>query len=460
VYQAQRVHCVGIGGTGISAIARVLLERGVEVTGSDLRLSPVARALADSGARVYAGHDAAHVGDVDALLVSSAIPEENPEIVAARERGIPVFKRAAFLGELMAGKIGVAVAGTHGKTTTTGMIAWILSQAGWDPTFIVGGVLEGLNTNAHAGQGAHFVIEADEYDHMFLGLRPTVAAITHLEHDHPDCFPTFAAMQGAFQQFTTLVPAEGLIVGCGDQPAVAELLSVPRQAAVRTCGLGPGHDVRALEVRPNAAGGHDFVVSSLGQRWGCVRLPVPGLHNVQNALVALAVADWLGVDVQAICDALATFPGVGRRFQVLGEVNGITVVDDYGHHPTEIRATLAAARARYGDRPLWAVFQPHTYSRIKVLWKEFVTSFRDADHVIVLDVYAAREKDPMGVSAAELAAQMNHPSAQYISGLDAAAEHILAHLESNAVVVTLSAGDGNQVGTRVLKRLRNGQVYA
>ncbi len=441
----------------------MLLEQGYQVTGSDLRLSLVAETLANSGAVVFTGHDASNLGDADTVLVSSAIPDDNLEVVEARRRGLPVFKRAEFLGHLTADKTGIAVAGTHGKTTTTSMIVWILTQADLDPTFIVGGVIQSLGTNARAGRGSHFVIEADEYDHMFLGLRPTVAAITHLEHDHPDCFPTFDKMRAAFGQFVDLVPPDGLIVGCGDHLAVAALLKrthgaadahacVGRRPMVQTCGLGLQNDWQALQVAPNSVGGHDFEISRMGERWGRVRLRVPGIHNVQNATIALAIADWLDVDRKTVCRALETFSGVGRRFEVCGQVDGITVVDDYGHHPTEIRATLAAARARYGERPLWAVFQPHTYSRLKALWDDFTTCFTLADHVIVLDVYAAREIDTLGLSAADLVTQMEHPDARHIADFGGAADHIVSHAEPSAVIITLSAGDGNQVGVQVLRQ--------
>jgi UDP-N-acetylmuramate--alanine ligase len=462
--QGKRIHCVGIGGIGISAIARVLLDRGYQVTGSDLSLSAPAKALAESGAVVYVGHNASHLGDVDAVLISSAIPDANPEVAEAKRRGIPVYKRAEFLGspmaDLMADKVGIAVAGTHGKTTTASMLAWALTRAGCDPSFVVGGIVQGLGTNAQAGRGPHFVIEADEYDRMFLGLRPTVAAITHLEHDHPDCYPTFADMQAAFEQFVDRVPADGLVVGCADQPAVAALLSRRRTGVtIQTCGLGDRHDWRASDVRVNSVGGHDFRVSrtthSTSERavWGDVRLQVPGVHNVQNALVALVVLDWLDIDRETVRHALSSFPGVGRRFETQGQVNGRTVVDDYGHHPTEIRATLAAARARYGARPLWAVFQPHTYSRLKALWGDFQSCFALADHVIVLDVYAARETDTLGLSAADLVEQMEHRDTRYVAAIANAADYIVDHAEPDAVVITLSAGDGNQVGKQVLNRL-------
>ncbi len=452
----RHIHCVGIGGIGISAIARVLLERGVRISGSDARLSPAALSLAQAGAVVMAGHNAAHLGSPDAVLISSAVPPDNPEVVEARRRGIPVFKRAEFLGQLMADQIGVAVAGTHGKTTTTALIAWILAQAGLDPTFIVGGMVSQWGVNARAGHGPHFVIEADEYDHMFLGLRPTVAAVTHLEHDHPDCFPTWDDMRRAFEQFLALVPANGLIVGCGDQAHVVALLT--QQAAlggapVQTCGLAASNDWQAVEVEPDS-GGHRFQVIRHGQLWGSASLSIPGIHNVQNTLIAIAIADWLGVTAADIAGALASFGGTERRFQVRGEVGGITVIDDYGHHPTEIVATLAAARARYGRRPLWAIFQPHTYSRTRALWNEFLACFAQADHVIVLDIYAAREQDTLGISAGALAAELSarHPDAHFIADFDQAAQYIIQHAEPQAVIITLSAGDGNRVGELVLEK--------
>jgi len=452
----KQIHCVGIGGIGISAIARVLLERGYRVSGSDLRPSAVAQALADAGAVVYLGHDAAHLGEADTVLISSAIPASNPEVVAARERGIPVLKRSEFLGHLMNDQTGIAVAGTHGKTTTTGMIVSILDRAGLDPTFIVGGVIPALNANARAGGGPHFVIEADEYDHMFLGLRPTVAAITHLEHDHPDCFPTMSDMEAAFDRFLDLVPSEGLIVGCADQPAVRTLLDRARErsaATILTCGLQPGHNWRAVDLKVNALGGYSFVARKQNMFWGSVDLQAPGVHNVQNALLALVVAQYVGVGGKQIREALADFVGVKRRFEIVGQVGGVTVIDDYGHHPTEIRVTLAAARTRYRERPIWAVFQPHTYSRLAALWDEFCACFDDADHVIVLDIYAARERDTLGLSAAALAKQIRHPDVRHVSGLENAARAIVDGVEPDAVVITFSAGDGNLVGTSVLKQI-------
>jgi UDP-N-acetylmuramate--alanine ligase len=350
---------------------------------------------------------------------------------------------------MMGEKCGVAVAGTHGKTTTTSMIVWSLLNAGLDPTFIVGGVMQALGTNARAGQGSIFVIEADEYDRMFLGLRPTVAVVTHLEHDHPDCYPTFEELREAFEQFLAQVPDDGVIVGCGDQPAVVDLLQGQRGSQVVTCGLSEENEWYAQEVWPNGIGGYDMNVVHKSTEWGCARLPLPGLHNVQNALLAIAAADWLGVEGATIRSALASFAGVARRFETQVLRDGLVVVDDYAHHPTKIEATLKAARGRYPDRPLWAVFQPHTFSRTKALWTEFTTCFAEADHVVVLDVYPAREKDTLGVSAQTLASEVEHPDVHYIPDFEAAAHFIVRHLTPDAVVITLSAGDGNQVGARV-----------
>jgi UDP-N-acetylmuramate--alanine ligase len=437
----------------MSAIARVLLERGWSVTGSDLHMSDVAQSLVESGAEIAIGHDAANVGQVDAVLVSSAIPADNPELVAARCRGIPILKRAEFLGRLMQDKIGIAVAGTAGKTTTTSMLVWILTQAGRDPSYIVGGVIDELGTNAHAGEGAHFVIEADEYDYMFLGLRPAVAAVTHLEHDHPDCYPTFAEMKEAFAQFVDRVPGDGLIVGATDHPHVAALLAECDAARIWRCGLGAGSDWRADGLQVDRQGGYAFQVYRDDAPWGAIRLGVPGAYNVQNALVAMAIASWLGVDKADIQRSIATFSGIARRFQILGRSGEIVVIDDYAHHPTKIRAALAAAKARYRDRPLWAVFQPHTYSRTKALWEAFCSSFAKADHVLVLDVYPARETDTLGVDVQELAQAIEHTDVRYTATTEQAVACLLAEAERDAVIMTLSAGDGNEVGIRLLDRL-------
>jgi UDP-N-acetylmuramate--alanine ligase len=444
-----RIHIVGIGGAGMSAIATVLIERGYRISGSDQSDSDMIRSLRDQGAQVLVGHRAENVGEVDMVVASSAIQEDNVELAVARARQMPISKRARFLGWLMQGALGVAVAGTHGKTTTTAMITQILLGDGRDPSFIVGGTIGAIGKSAHAGRDREFVIEADEYDRMFLGLTPAIEVITNVEHDHPDCYPTFADMLEAFRGFIDRLPADGLLVACGDDAAASRLA---RDATHKTMyGFDPALDWHATDVRPNNAGGSDFLAHRRAESLGLIRLRVPGRHNVLNALAALAVADALGVSFSKTQDALADFRGVGRRFEVRGEVNSVTIVDDYGHHPTEIRATLAGARLRYPNRKIWAVFQPHTYSRTKTLLDRFAAAFVDADHVIVTAIYAAREKDTLDISNADIVAAMQHPDARAIDTLSDAAQYLRQHTQPGDVVITFSAGDANKISTELLK---------
>jgi UDP-N-acetylmuramate--alanine ligase len=451
-----RVHFIGIGGAGLSAIARVMMERGAQVSGSDLVLSPVAAALARDGARVYVGHSAEQVSGADRVIVSSAVPDENVELTAAREAGIPIYRRSQILGEMMEGHLGVAVAGTHGKTTTTAMIASIFWEGGLDPTFIVGGVVSHLGTNARAGSGPFFIVEADEYDETFLALRPHVAVVTNVEHDHPDCYPTFEDFRRAFEEFVALLPPDGLLVAGWDQPVARELgqARAARGLPVAFYGLAEDATWRAEEVRPNFAGGSDFLAVREGRVLGLVRLRVPGRHNVSNAIAALAVADHLGVPFPTARSALTGFRGVGRRFELKGEADRVTVVDDYAHHPTEIRATLAAAREQYPERPLWAVWQPHTYSRTQVLVDEFAQAFDQADHVVVLPIYPAREQQPLGVSSADVVARMRHPDVRLVDSLEGAVVLLATEVQPGGVVLTLGAGDGDRVGEWLLSALR------
>lgn len=453
----KHVHFIGIGGAGLSAIAKVLLDSGWPVSGSDQQLSAFAQALAEQGAMVYAGHVAGHVNGAEMVVISSAVADDNVEVLRAQQLGLPVLKRADFLGSLMEGHTGIAVAGTHGKTTTTGLIAFMLDRAGLDPTFIVGGLLVDYGTNARAGKGAPFVIEADEYDRMFLGLKPNVAVITNVEHDHPDCYPTLKEMQEAFREFANLLPVDGLLIACA-RDAFARKLAEERKAEGRpTLLYGWRHedDFRAEALQPNGAGGYDFLVTKRGQSLGLVRNRLSGEHNVLNSLAALSVADHLGVDFNVARNALAEYRGAGRRFEVKGEAYGVTVVDDYAHHPTEIRATLAAARRRFGSRPLWVMFQPHTYSRTRTLLNDFATSFTDADHVIVVDIFRSRETPDPTLSAEDIVKRTQHRDVRYIPTLAEAAETLLAELRAGDVLLTLGAGDGDWVGAEVLRRLGN-----
>jgi UDP-N-acetylmuramate--alanine ligase len=450
------IHFIGIGGTGLSAIARLLLEMGYPVTGSDRVLSPLANSLQEAGARVFRGHDAQNVQGAGLVIRSSAIPDDNPEVQAAIAAGLQVLKRADILGQLMEGQTGVAVAGTHGKTTTTAMIAWMLTALGQDPSYIIGSIAVNLGTNAHAGKGEAFVIEADEYDNMFLGLQPTIAVVTNIEHDHPDCFPTAEDYFSAFLAFVGRLPPTGLLLACGDDPGAARLLAESKSSGKRRLayGLAGVHTAYiAHYVIPNQCGGFDAQLAIHNQVVP-LSLQVPGIHNVYNALASVAVADLLGLDAVRAAEALGEYRGSDRRFQVRAEPGGVTVIDDYAHHPTEIRATLAAARVRYPGRKIWAVWQPHTYSRTRALLNDFAASFIDADHVIVTEVYAAREAAPEdGFSAQQVVAAMCYPDVHFTSNLFDATVLLLTYLQPGDVLLVLSAGDADQISTQVIQGL-------
>lgn len=457
------IHFIGIGGTGLSAIARLLLEMGETVSGSDRVLSAFAEGLGRDGATIYKGHNAQNVAGADWVVRSSAVADDNPEVAEARKRGIPVYKRSDFLGRLMEEKIGIAVAGAHGKTTTTGMIAWMLFALGRDPSFIVGSTLSNLKTNARAGRGKPFVIEADEYDRMFLGLKPFYAIVTNIEHDHPDCYPTFEDMYSAFESFVRLIPADGALIACLDDPAANTLMNSARKAGkiVVAYGLQGEQTLNAPQftlarnLKPNTRGGFDFeAVSNLFHETETipVSLQVPGKHNVQNSLAALSVAALLGLPPKKAAEALGEFRGTGRRFEVIGEVNDITIVNDYGHHPTEIKSTLAAARARYPEKRIWAVWQPHTYSRTQTLFEHFVKAFDDADEVLVTEVYASREPK-QDFTSAMVVSSMRHRSARFVAELKDATKTLLENLRPGDVLIVFSAGDADQVSSDVLAGL-------
>jgi UDP-N-acetylmuramate--alanine ligase len=459
-----RAHFIGIGGSGLSAIARLLKESGYEVTGSDRELSQFAVDLENAGVGVYIGHHPRNVTGADLVIRSSAIADNNPEVDAALRAGIPVYKRADFLGRLMADKTGIAVAGTHGKTTTTAMIAWMLYAMGRDPSFIVGGTLNNLKVNARAGKGELFVIEADEYDRMFLGLKPRIEVVTNLEHDHPDCYPKFEDMYSAFQSFVELLPSDGTLIVCSDDEGAVALLSHARRKGLNVISYSLQSEMtinspqwmQARMLKPNQRGGYDFsAMTNVGEASASmlqVSLQVPGEHNVRNALAALSVAATLGLALQKAAEALSEFTGTGRRFEIRGERKGVTVIDDYAHHPTEIRATLAGAKARYPGRRIWAVWQPHTYSRTQILFFEFSRAFGDANEVLVTEIYASREAK-QDFSSAEVVSAMPHSSARYSGSLEETTKYLLKNLRSGDVLLVLSAGNANQISAEVLKRL-------
>ena len=462
------VHFIGIGGSGLSAIARFLLEQGYQVSGSDRTLSPLAINLQQEGVAVATGHAPENVQGADWVVRSSAIPDDNPEVMAARSAGIPVYKRADFLGQLMAPpeKDGIAIAGTHGKTTTTAMIAWTLYKLGADPSFIIGGVSQNFGVNARAGKGKAFVIEADEYDRMFLGLKPRYAVVTNIEHDHPDIYPTQEDFFDAFRQFIKLIPDNGALIFSGEDMGATGLAEEARYKGKRVVGYridefpktALGEWVFAQQVQTNNTGGFSFNIHTRLQTgldyFPGVHLSVPGLHNVRNALATLAVTSLLGYNLKDAARALGEFTGTGRRFEIKGAAQGITIIDDYAHHPTEIRATLDAARARYPAKRIWAVWQPHTYSRTKTLFEEFVRSFGEADQVIVSAVYAAREPKqnfPVG----QLIKDMHHDNAQFIPDLDEISNYLINSLKSGDVLIVMSAGDADQISAKVLSHFQS-----
>jgi len=456
------IHLVGIGGAGLSAIATLLLEKGYTVSGSDQRPNAVTADLATRGATIYRGHHPDHIAGARLVLISSAVPPDNVEVNAARAAGIPVVKRAQFLGPLLEGQHGIGIAGTHGKTTTTSMIAIILLRAGMDPSLIVGGRMtvgpaEGMPTSqvaARAGRGP-FVIEADEYDGMFLGLSLEIAIVTNVEWDHVDCYPTPAAFSNAFRKFVGQLPADGLLLLCADDPGALALRdAAPGGVTVQTYGLSSTADWQARSLTANVLGGLDAELFFQGKKVADLALATPGHHNIRNAVAAVAAAHWHRIAPHWAALMLHDFQGAGRRFEFIGEVGDVLVIDDYAHHPTEIAATLAAARLRFPTRRIWAVLQPHTYSRTKALLTDFTHSFDDADRVLLLDIYAAREKIDLGMHSQLLLAQIDHPDVAYTGGIEATTEHLLTHVAPEDVVITMSAGDGNLVGKLLLEGLR------
>lgn len=444
------MHLIGIGGAGLSAIAHVLNDRGENVTGSDKALSVYTQALKNAGVEIFVGHHPDQVQNVDLVIASSAIDAANVELIAADELQIPLLHRREFLDELTAGYETIAVAGTHGKTTTTGMIAWLLEQADYDPSFVVGGILPDFGANGKAGEGRYFVVEADEYDHAFLGLHPSIGVVTNIEHDHPDIYPSLDDVIKAFHEFVHQI-SDVLIVNKNDPGANALKVGGIKRI---TYGLEVEADWQADEVRPNPAGGMDFLALHRGELLGLVRTRLPGIHNVSNTLAAMAAAATVGVPFAVMREALTNFHGAGQRFEILGNVENVTVVDDYAHHPTEIRATLSTARLQFPNAKVWAVFQPHTYSRLKSLMAAYITAFDDADHVIVTKIFGAREKPNGIIDGKFIASQINHSDVRFIESFDNLVQELAEQVQAGDVVITLSAGDANKVGRMLLDEIR------
>lgn len=457
--KGDRVHLIGIAGSGISAIARVLHERGIQVSGSDRAWSPLAQELIAEGIPVTIGHQPDNVREAQLVIRSSAIPNENVEVQAAQSAGIPVFKRVEFLSYLIGDQKAIAIAGTHGKTTTTAMVAWVLTRLGLDPSYVIGGISLDLQRNAHAGQGSYFVIEADEYDGMFLGLHPQYAILTNIEHDHPDCYPTPGQFEAAFEQFVSQIQPNGVLIACVEDKGVRNLLSHldqhPRRYgyALAISSAASQAVYLAADISKTHHGSYSFRAEWEGEFLANAELQIPGLHNVLNALAVLALCHQLNLPPEKTAQALGEFHGSERRFQIRGTAHGITVVDDYAHHPSEIRATLSAARERFPEQFIWAVWQPHTYSRTLTLWESFRSAFKDADAVLILDVYGAREEAPQGFSMARLAAEIHTERRFFVPDLASAEQFLLSNLAPNQVVLILSAGDADQLSSRLIKTL-------
>ena len=454
----KHIHFIGIGGTGLSAIAKVLLEEGYKVSGSDLAVSSLSDAVEEAGGKVYLGHQAKNILGADIVVRSSAVPEENAEVQAALKANIPVLKRADFLGRILEGKKVIAIAGSHGKTTTTSMIAWILSTLEKDPSFIVGAVVANLKTNARAGKGPDFVIEADEYDYMFLGLNPYLAVVTNVEHDHPDLFPTEEIFREAFQGFVSRLDPDGILFLCGEDPGALQLREKlkPTQQLVVYGFQAPDRDYIARNLENNENRGINFeVAAGDGDQKERVNisLQIPGKHNVLNALAAFAVAEKMGLSGVEIARALSEYEGSERRFDIRGEYQGILLVDDYAHHPSEIEATLSAARDSYPERRIWAVWQPHTYSRTQTLFSGFTEAFSKADQVIVLDVYAAREEEPAGFVITDLVNEINHSNVNFIPENKKAYEFLLKELRSGDLLLIFTAGDAIDINVQLERSL-------
>ncbi len=455
----QRIHFVGIGGIGMSGIAEVLLNLGYKVSGSDLKLSPVTERLQAMGASVFEGHQPEHITGSDVVVISSAVPSNNPEVEAARAQHIPVIPRAEMLAELMRLKYGIAVAGMHGKTTTTSMIAAALAAGGLDPTVVVGGRVDALGSNARVGKSRYLVAEADESDRSFLNLSPIVEVVTNLDREHMDCYRDMRDVEQTFAEFMDRVPFYGIVIACADDENLRKLLPAVRRR-VLTYGTHENADFRITDRTFAPGDGERLSMSTFRIRYrevdlGEFRLRVPGAHNILNATAAVAVGMGLDVAVERIREALEQFNGVDRRFQVKGRASGVVVIDDYGHHPTEIRATLAAAR-HCGFRRVHVIFQPHRYSRTQLLMDEFATAFHDADSLLLLDIYPASEAPIPAITSqvlAERISQSGTGEVYYAASFDQAVRLACELAQPGDMILTLGAGNVSQLGALVLARL-------
>ena len=457
----QRIHFVGIGGIGMSGIAEVLLNLGYKVSGSDLRTSAVTERLASLGATTFEGHAAENMRGAEVVVTSSAVTPDNPEVTEARKLHVPVIQRAEMLAELMRLKYGIAIAGMHGKTTTTSMVAAVLAAGGLDPTVVVGGRVDAMGSNARLGKSHYLVAEADESDRSFLKLSPILSVVTNIDREHMDCYRNMREVKKTFLEFMDRVPFYGMLVVCNDDPGLRRLLPQVQRRVV-TYGTRRGSDFLIkpgkIEQQP---GEHrplsHFRVVFEEKELGEFTLRVPGVHNILNATAAIAVGIGLDLSLENIRTALENFHGVDRRFQLRGKFAGVSVIDDYGHHPTEIKATLAAAQ-QCGFRKIHVIFQPHRYTRTQELMDDFALAFKDADSLSVLDIYAASEKPIEGVTGEALAATIrkaaSHQDVRYANSFADAIDAVSAQAEEGDMILTLGAGSVSQLGPMILEKLQ------
>ncbi|MCG2675751.1 UDP-N-acetylmuramate--L-alanine ligase [bacterium] len=453
--KVERIHFIGIGGAGMSGMAEVLFNLGYKVTGSDITENQVTKRLKNLGIKVYLGHRGSQVGPCHVVVTSSAIPPNNPEVKAAIATKIPVIPRAVMLAELMRMKEGIAIAGTHGKTTTTAMVARVLAKGGLDPTFVIGGILKRTRSSANLGKGDFLVAEADESDGSFLHLSPAIAVVTSIDKDHLDYYGSLKRLKETFLEFVNKVPFYGLAILCSDDPNIRDLL--PRlEKRYLTYGLKGPAEIVTRGIKRTKKGLVEFSVIYYGKNLGRITLGLPGIHNVSNSLAAIGVGLELGIDFINIRKALKNLKGVERRLEIKGKKESILVIDDYAHHPTEVRAALATIKGRYPKKRLVGIFQHHRYTRTRDLLKEFATCFKGLDILILTRIYPAGEKPIPGVktkSLLPLMAKRKKPEVRYIASLNKIVEHLLKILEPNDLILTLGAGDVYWVGEELLRKL-------
>lgn len=451
----KTVHFIGIGGISMSGLAQILLTRGYKVQGSDIQYSSLIEKLEKNGAVVNIPHNAANVHGADLVIYTSAVKDDNPEIIEAKKLNIPLMDRATLLGKVMKEySYRIAVAGCHGKTTSTSMISIIFKNAGLDPTILLGGELDSIGGNVRIGDGQYFITEACEYMENFLKFYPFYGVILNIDEDHLDYFKDIEHIKETFIKFVKLIPQEGCLAVCADNKNAMDVIPYAKCSIV-TFGIDNDADYMAKDIEFNDLGHPSFKVYKKGQCIGSCKLQIPGQHNILNALSAYAVSDFFGISSDVVSKSLMEFKGTHRRFDILGTVNNITVVDDYAHHPTEIKATLAAAK-KFPHNKLWCIFQPHTYTRTKTLFKEFASSFIDADHVIITDIYAAREKDTGEIHSKDLVKEANKVKNNviYMKDFDDIAEYVSKNAEDGDLVMTVGAGNITNLGPMILEKLK------